>query len=280
MRTSIGFHLSLAVFTTAWVVSSPPLLADERVQVTAPFLKVSTENQNPFKPSVNSDGTVPTPRLLKVPLSPSRALQVSVKLSKECYLGDMEAILLESGWSRDTNVRISLESLVPKDPFVATTLVSVTMLQSSSAKVSFTLPPTQQSTPMGIFICKDTGASGRCSDKEFERFDDLFARYNPLKHPETLDPTDDIKDKSYFFGHVVAYSDSVGLTSGDFTEEANKVIEQDITHLSPEQRVAALSKIQALHKTLGSLPLTADDTGVQITLPSMATEGCDAAPKK
>lgn len=281
MWISIRLHrLLVALPTAASMWLAIPGWTDDRSQLSAPIFKVSTDNANPFQPSVNPDGSIPKPKLLKVPLSSSRALTVSVNLSRECYLGDMEAIILESGWSRDSNVRISIESLVPNDTFVATSLVSITKLQTSLATFSFTLPKIQQSTPMGLFICKDTARTGRCSDKSVEKFDELFARYNPLKHPEQLNPKSDIKDKSYFFGHLVAYNDSIAVTSGEFTEETAKVIDQDLSHYRPEERAAVMSTMQALHKTLGSLPLTSDDTGVRITLPSMASEGCSSAPKK
>lgn len=267
--------LSATLFITSLCTFlSSAALADSTQGQQLPVVQISSHEENPFHPTVEKNGAHPNSPPLKVILDSTRALPVTISLSRECSLGDADIILLEAGWSNTTSVRLSLESLLPEDTFAASVTVSVVELKSRGTTTKFSLPPYKGIRPMGLFICKDSNNEGRCRDKPVQRSDDIFARYNPKNSPEKLDPKKDITDKSYFFGNVLAYEDRVEFVQKQFTEQTAKQLSLTLATAKVAEAGKIVSRIKHLHSTLGSLPLNVQNSGIEITLPSLDLSGC------
>jgi hypothetical protein len=251
-------------------------IQSEERNLSAPIVRVSHGNKNPFSKSVEPNGESKQRPMLKIPLSKSSDLKVVVKVSRECFLGDMEVIYLETGWSGEKTVTVSLESFDPQVPFLASKQVAVKDLSGSNLELDFTLPLVSKPLPLGLFICKDSAKTGSCLNKAVEKSEDIFARYDPRKPAVDFEAKGfrDISDKSYFFGHLVGYKDGVEVTDGALTESAVAQLYGALSRAADDQGAKFVERIKKLHETLGSLPLSPRDSAVQITLPSVTDEGC------
>ncbi len=250
-------------------------IQSEERTLGAPVIRVSSGSQNPFTKIAEVNGERKYRPMLKVPFANATDIKVAVKVTRECFFGDMEAIYLETGWSEEKTVRVSLESLDPQTPFSTSKEVGVKDLGSSKFETSFTLPLLSKPVPLGLFICKDSAKSGSCADKAVQKSEEIFARYDPRKSPDFNSPEfKKISDKNYFFGHLVGLNDGVELTDGALTEKGVAQLQSSLGGATRNESLPVVERIKKLHDTLGSVPLSVKDSVVEITLPSLTDKGC------
>ena len=273
-NTKPSVRLMSVLLVTASLFFSSTAIADSAAVQQAAKGQIASNAENPFRPTVEQTGSHPDLPPLNVMLGETRSLPVTISLSRECYLGDADMILLEAGWSHTPSIRLSLESLLPDDNFVASVMVPVAQLKTRGTKTNFPLPPYQGTRPMGLFICKDSREDGHCRNKPVQSSAELFARYNPDKSPEKLDRVKDIPDKSYFFGNLLAYEDRVEFAKEPFTDKTAARLSSNMEASKLVKREKILSRIKHLHATLGSLPLSERNNEIEITLPSLDLSGC------
>ena len=272
---SISRHLAWKAFATAFLAALPlsPLSAAPTINQPEP-LQLASSSENPFSRTVQRDGAKIQHPPAKIAIPKSRRVTVAIKRDHQCYLGDINLMIVDTGWARTDKVRVSIESLDPQNPFVSSVEVPVMRFREKDFNLTLSVPPASTTTPTGLFICKDVENSGRCLDKMVMTSKELFKFYDPDLPLAERDPKRDIVDKSYFFGSFVTYGDRLEVHQGNYDSAAEQSLRESISSLPADRADAAVKKATHMHHTLGSLPLSTAKGAVVATLPGFDPSTC------
>jgi hypothetical protein len=186
-----------------------------------------------------------------------------------CHVADLNAIFHDYRQTANNSILVSLESLDGSGKRISFYRPSLEHLKYGF-EAAFKIPPEMKSGLMGLFICSDSGRTGRCTRKKPMDFDALFNISNTNRALP-------YQDKVYIFNLVVItdkllrYVTEVPIPESLLAElKQNPMMKQ----LGPEKIEHLFHEAQTLTTALRSYPTEVRDGSLVIKMPILDQDRC------
>lgn len=213
-------------------------------------------------------------------------LQLVVAPMEMCQYGDLDAIRLDlSRYSSKQEALLTLETIDPYGPFFEPITRKIPVDELVKGKgVDFSFPKTAGPLQLGVFLCKDSSALGRCRGKEFM---DVMAVEVRDRMMGKRQPHYESGDVIYFFQYVFINGESLRsfakMDANALVDAVyNKQRDETLAEFPVDQKDAAGKAFEAatsLSRTLRSMPLELSPGRARVVLP-FYQKGCSQAAQK
>lgn len=227
-------------------------------------------------------------------------VNVAVMANERCFLGDLDAMLLDISKAPEpekVSFLLTLESLDDRKPAFLPSVINLSDQFGSNAQtpkpISLKIPTVAKPVMAGIFLCLDvTGENSTCSTAKVERYDKFFDKfsvsYDPKKNKENgiLDNHVEAnayvpENRSYFFQQVLIEPGRISFPNTTMNSERYTQLEDLAVKagVDPTSSRYGLSRGKQISRILASLPMQVYDFAdvkelLAIALPIYSPKKC------
>lgn len=216
----------------------------------------------------------PPTALKRITLGAERSLPLSIVSTGRCMFGDYDLMASDLNSAKTPSIILTIEPLPQGKPLAAASLfeqgVGGKILKGGYA-LEISLPPDMPDQLLGLYLCRDSLATGRCSDKPVLPFADALKPYT-----DELPKDYEAADKVYFFAFIVVKGRELYFRDQLMTDQATAALPSQVRKLlGPGGDGDAYSRIEMLSKVIGSEPLKAGESGrLVLDLPHLDQQRC------
>lgn len=204
------------------------------------------------------------------------SLRIEMEPRKWCTTGDLDVIAFDGKKTDNPKFLMTVEPLNFDDASFAPIVHQLTTAELTHGfRFSFKLPSLKKGQQAGIFVCKDSSATGRCNTESREVID-LNRALAENREKGEKDKNFKAPDRIYYFQYLYLTENNkvasfMNPEVPDITFDAvnERLKKSDLSAKELEDQQHALGRAKRLQQTLRSLPLEQGQGFARIVMPQM-----------
>jgi hypothetical protein len=215
------------------------------------------ENEKARRIVENGVKSVPAmQRTLLRPSSRGAVLNVKAIIKPVCFTGDWDIIDTEFRSQPHAELLLTAEPLESRS--TAEAIVRPVLLSELAGEkpVNMVFPNLELPTSYGLYLCRTSGGSKKCSDKPAASIAELSSRYRVPALMKKKVPADEVTDKIYFFAYIVVDGTSIYYASSKMKDQDLKKLRSLLvaSGKEAEDTEKVFSRVHQIDSLIDSLP--------------------------